>query len=173
VLWWLKQCFIYFCGLAGMKICVLALFLLLPWLARVGDWALKWTEGNEKMQIVFVMMLFPLVMNAMQYYIIDHFIKKKEDKNDHQPLPSDDHDADGHNHAFDAELLDSDDEDERAGSEGSADSMRMSKTRASQVKGLHRQEQHEEYDPDLHGQTAGTGELGRDKVLPKALVPPE
>ncbi|KAH6659939.1 vacuolar membrane protein-domain-containing protein, partial [Truncatella angustata] len=74
--WWVKQSIIYFCGLFGMKICVLVLFLLLPWIARIGDWALSWTDGNEKLQIVFVMMLFPLIMNAMQYYIIDSFIKK-------------------------------------------------------------------------------------------------
>jgi len=75
--WWFKQSIIYFCGLMGMKICVLILFMLLPWLPRVGDWALGWTEGNEKLQIVFVMMLFPVIMNALQYYIIDSFIKKK------------------------------------------------------------------------------------------------
>ncbi|KAK0657656.1 vacuolar membrane protein-domain-containing protein [Cercophora newfieldiana] len=75
--WWLKQSFIYFCGLMGMKICVLILFIMLPWLSRIGDWALGWTEGNEKLQIVFVMMLFPLIMNAMQYYIIDSYIKKQ------------------------------------------------------------------------------------------------
>jgi len=75
--WWFKQSIIYFCGLMGMKICVLILFMLLPWLPRVGDWALGWTEGNEELQIIFVMMLFPVIMNALQYYIIDSFIKKK------------------------------------------------------------------------------------------------
>lgn len=73
--WWLKQSIIYFCGLFGMKICVLIIFLTMPWISRVGDWALSWTDGNEELQIVFVMMLFPLIMNAMQYYIIDSFIK--------------------------------------------------------------------------------------------------
>lgn len=63
-----------------MKFCVLIIFLMLPWISRVGDWALQWTEGNEKLQIVFVMMLFPLIMNAMQYYIIDSFIKKQTSK---------------------------------------------------------------------------------------------
>lgn len=60
-----------------MKFCVLIIFVMLPWISRIGDWALRWTEGNEKVQIVFVMMLFPLIMNAMQYYIIDSFIKKQ------------------------------------------------------------------------------------------------
>ncbi|PSS03616.1 Vaculolar membrane protein-domain-containing protein, partial [Coniella lustricola] len=75
--WWFKQSVIYFLGLFGMKFCVLVIFLVFPWISRVGDWALRWTEGNEKIQIVFVMMLFPLIMNALQYYIIDSFIKNQ------------------------------------------------------------------------------------------------
>ena len=73
--WWLKQCLIYFLGLLGMKACVFLIFHLCPWLGRVGDWALRWTEGNEALQIAFVMLIFPLIMNALQYYIIDTFIK--------------------------------------------------------------------------------------------------
>ncbi|KJR89458.1 vacuolar membrane protein [Sporothrix schenckii 1099-18] len=73
--WWLKQSILYFCGLFGMKICVLIIFIVMPWISHVGDWALGWTDGNEQLQIIFVMMLFPLIMNALQYYIIDSFIK--------------------------------------------------------------------------------------------------
>ncbi|RMZ73642.1 triose phosphate translocater [Pyrenophora seminiperda CCB06] len=73
--WWLKQSIIYFLGLIGMKLCVLAIFALLPWIAWVGDWALRWTEGNTALQIAFVMFVFPLVMNGLQYWIIDNFIK--------------------------------------------------------------------------------------------------
>lgn len=73
--WWLKQSILYFCGLFGMKICVLIIFITMPWISRIGDWALRWTDGNEQLQIIFVMMLFPLIMNALQYYIIDSFIK--------------------------------------------------------------------------------------------------
>lgn len=58
-----------------MKLCVWVLFQLLPWLAWIGDWALKWTEGNEALQITFSMLVFPLIMNALQYWIIDSFIK--------------------------------------------------------------------------------------------------
>ena len=75
--WWLKQSMIYFIGLLGMKSCVFIVFELLPWIVQVGDWALRWTEGNEAVQIAFVMLIFPLIMNAMQYYIIDSFIKNK------------------------------------------------------------------------------------------------
>jgi hypothetical protein len=72
----------------GMKFCVLIIFILCPWLPRVGDWALGWTEGNEKLQIFFVMMLFPLIMNALQYYIIDSYIKKQDGRSS----------SDGHHH---------------------------------------------------------------------------
>ena len=62
-----------------MKLCVLAIFAFLPWIAWVGDWALRWTEGNTALQITFVMFVFPLIMNALQYWIIDNFIKEKVD----------------------------------------------------------------------------------------------
>ncbi|KAF2877789.1 FK506-binding protein 2 precursor [Massariosphaeria phaeospora] len=73
--WWLKQSLIYFLGLLGMKFCVFILFALVPWIAWVGDWALRWTEGNEALQITFVMFVFPLIMNGLQYWIIDGYIK--------------------------------------------------------------------------------------------------
>jgi hypothetical protein len=66
-----------------MKLCVFLLFLLLPWIAWVGDWALRWTEGNEAIQITFVMFIFPLIMNAMQYWIIDGFIKDPASEDSH------------------------------------------------------------------------------------------
>ena len=56
---------------------MLVLFNLLPWISRVGDWALAWTEGNAALQVTFVMLIFPLIMNALQYYIIDSYIKNK------------------------------------------------------------------------------------------------
>ncbi|RAH65829.1 STIMATE family protein [Aspergillus aculeatinus CBS 121060] len=74
--WWFKQSMIYFLGLLGMKICVFFIIQLLPFIVKVGDWALRWTEGNTAVQIIFVMLLFPVIMNAIQYYIIDTFIKK-------------------------------------------------------------------------------------------------
>jgi hypothetical protein len=92
----MKQSFIYFIGLMGMKFCVLVIFLLAPWISRVGDWALRWTEGDEALQVIFVMLVFPVIMNATQYYIIDSFIKNQ--KPEHELIPDDDdeieHEAD-------------------------------------------------------------------------------
>lgn len=90
----------------GMKICVFLIFQICPWIVRVGDWSLRWTEGNEAIQVVFVMLLFPVIMNAIQYYIIDSFIKNQK-PTDHEPIPSEEdededvaQDLDG---AFDSE----------------------------------------------------------------------
>ncbi|KAI0009775.1 vacuolar membrane protein-domain-containing protein [Xylariaceae sp. FL0662B] len=168
--WWLKQSVIYFCGLFGMKICVLVIFLILPWISRVGDWALRWTEGNERVQIVFVMMLFPLIMNALQYYIIDSFIKKKE--TDHERLPQDDHnDRD----PFDDALVASDDDESTSG-ESSGSVKLESSDKFKQAGRDSPRNGHEEYDPDFDGQTvigSSRSQEDRGKLLPKEVVPPE
>lgn len=165
--WWIKQSIIYFCGLFGMKICVLILFLILPWIARVGDWALGWTEGNEKLQIVFVMMLFPLIMNAMQYYIIDSFIKHSE--TDHERLPQEDDDRSFDNTlAEDDEISDSEDRTRRSSSKAYKGMARKdSKTVA------------EEYDPEHDHEVdwnnsshSGQG-IKKGEALPKDLYPRE
>ena len=44
-------------------------------------------------QVFFVMLFFPVVMNALQYYIIDGFIKN-QNPSDHEPIPSEDGEAD-------------------------------------------------------------------------------
>ena len=81
--WYGKQLLIYCIGLIGMKIFVFFLFLALPWLPWVGDWALRWTAGNEALEIAFAVFIFPLAMNAIQYWIIDSFIMDKK-KSNHQ-----------------------------------------------------------------------------------------
>jgi hypothetical protein len=140
--WWLKQSVVYFIGLFGMKLCVLIIFIMMPWISQVGDWALGWTEGNERVQIAFVMMIFPLIMNALQYYIIDSFIKKKETLNDHERLPSDD--PDEHGGAYDDASRPSDlDEDEARSVGAEEERLRSKKNLASETS---------EYDPDVDGE---------------------
>lgn len=74
-----------------MKLFVFFLFAALPWLAWVGDWALRWTEGNEALQIAFVMFIFPVAMNAIQYYIIDSVIKDNSGGHgDFEAVPTED-----------------------------------------------------------------------------------
>ena len=97
------------------------IFQLCPWLARVGDWALRWTNGNKTLQVFFVMLFFPVVMNALQYYIIDGFIKNQKPSGPQESLDSNGDDnnrrtrrsqaqvGDGHNSTDEA---DSDSRDE-------------------------------------------------------------
>lgn len=130
----------------GMKVCVLAIFITMPWISVVGDWALSWTAGNEKLQIAFVMMIFPLIMNGLQYYIIDSFIKKSIHEDDTDSMSPDNTDdrrgrfnqlptsPDGD---FDSEDGDADDERPRA-----------TKVYHGDKSGV---EIHGEYDPDIDG----------------------
>ncbi|MCJ1406128.1 hypothetical protein MMC19_000193 [Ptychographa xylographoides] len=106
--WWLKQCLIYFFGLLGMKTCVFFIFKICPWIIHVGDWALRWTEGNEMVQVFFVMLFFPVIMNALQYYIIDGFIKNQQ-PSEHEPIPSEDGEAEEEEEGEEEEEDDEDD----------------------------------------------------------------
>lgn len=159
--WWLKQSFIYFIGLFGMKLCVLIIFLMIPGIAQVGDWALSWTEGNEKLQIAFSMMIFPLIMNAMQYYIIDSFIKKKDV--DHEPVPTQDSD--------DARMIYDGDVGDDVGSDSDDSERRHQRMK---LQNRTRDSIADEYDPDVDGDAGtvvGSSSSHRPKVGQR--VPPE
>jgi len=159
-----------------MKVCVLIVFLAMPWISRVGDWALGWTEGNEKLQIIFVMMLFPLIMNAMQYYIIDSFIKKPEGdvSHGHQRLPGDDPEADGN--SGEAASLDAYDD---GAFRASTESARSERDMMGMQKGRRKNSRGEEYDPTTDGVassvvgSSNSGSSRTGKVLPTELYPKE
>ena len=116
--WWLKQCLIYFIGLLGMKLCVFGIFQLCPWLGAVGDWALRWTEGSQELQIIFVMFLFPLIMNAMQYYIVDTFIKEQKPKDEYQEISQEEDAVVGGEGAAEAGRINEEDDVSKARSGG-------------------------------------------------------
>ncbi|KAF3907894.1 hypothetical protein ABW21_db0201436 [Orbilia brochopaga] len=98
---WIKQSILYFAGLMFMKLVVALLFAIFPIvLGKFGDFLLGWTEGNRKVQIAFVMFIFPLIMNAVQYYIIDIFIKKQDSKSPHLPVSIDGDSSDDEDTAF-------------------------------------------------------------------------
>jgi hypothetical protein len=180
----------------GMKLCVLILFMMLPWLPHIGDWALGWTEGNEKLQIVFVMMLFPLIMNALQYYIIDSYIKKQEpnlDDNDGHTdtspngtvvydelavSDSDDESCDGADSDSDEE--DKSDSDSEAGNgngrKGGARVRRARRNSATATTPAAPAGLDVEYDPAVDGDSQtviGSSSSSRGGVMPKELLPPE
>lgn len=144
-----------------MKFCVLIIFMAFPWISRVGDWALGWTEGNEKLQIIFVMMLFPLIMNALQYYIIDSYIKKDEkipeDGAESEGLVTGRGDADAANaeeRSSVYSVISGNDEGSSSGSESDAELPRDKKSaKADNKKGGRTKVTEEEYDPAVDGDT--------------------
>ncbi|USP74868.1 hypothetical protein yc1106_02142 [Curvularia clavata] len=154
--WWLKQSIIYFLGLIGMKLCVLALFALLPWIAWVGDWALRWTEGNTALQIAFVMFVFPLIMNALQYWIIDNFIKDPEagsgDSARYGVVREEDSEDEDDEDGEDAEWRERQRRRELGidGEESDVEAAKEARVRAAAAKA-------EEYDPALHGASGKHG----------------
>jgi len=165
----------------GMKICVLILFIMLPWLSHVGDWALGWTEGNEKLQIVFVMMLFPLIMNAMQYYIIDSYIKKQVvDGADSDDGTVGGGSIRGEPVAYDELSVSESDESEVEEDEGGAKRVRGGHLRLARrdTSPLPSPQKGNEYDPDKDGdsQTIIGSSNSRDSTrrgLQKELIPRE
>lgn len=54
---WSKQLIVYIVSLILMKVIVVGLFHLCPWIEDFGDWVLQWTVGNYKLQVVFVMLM--------------------------------------------------------------------------------------------------------------------
>lgn len=67
---WAKQLLVYIVSLIIMKIIVVALFHLCPWISDFGDWVLEWTVGNYKLQVVFVMLM--LVVSLVYLALITH-----------------------------------------------------------------------------------------------------
>ncbi|KAH7188682.1 vacuolar membrane protein-domain-containing protein [Fusarium flagelliforme] len=175
VWWWLKQSVIYFCGLFGMKVCVLIIFIMMPWISKAGDWALGWTEGNEKLQIAFVMMIFPLIMNGLQYYIIDSFIKLKD--TDYETANSNEADEESRRRRYD------DDEDEASRdrlvhSEHETDSESDDEAdkpaaRPAQSSRQPKARDSEEYDPERDGDDRTIIGSSSSARGPKDKVPPE
>ena len=154
--WWAKQSVIYFLGLLSMKFVVLLIFILFPWISHIGDWALRWTEGNEKLQVGFVMLFFPVVMNATQYYIIDTFIKGKVE-------------------AVEGGRMDSEDEDSGSDLEDEAEGLLdpeavVVKHKSGKLRVL---DGNDDYDEDRDGAQIGSGGGSRDAGQAKLMTESE
>lgn len=74
---WLKQTILFSSCLFMVKVCVIIIFTVFPWVEKVGKWILS-PFKNPKSEVVFVMLIFPLIMNVIQFWLIDSVIKAKE-----------------------------------------------------------------------------------------------
>lgn len=72
---WIKQTTVFILAESLMKVCVFGMFRYLPFLFAWGEWVLRWTKGNYRYQVIFVMLIFPLVMNIVQFWIVDTIVK--------------------------------------------------------------------------------------------------
>ncbi|RHZ68931.1 hypothetical protein Glove_292g51 [Diversispora epigaea] len=77
VRWWLMQTIVFVLCLFIMKLIVILIFRVMPFLFNVGKWLMGWTLNDRKLQVVFVMLIFPLIMNIVQFWLVDQVIKKK------------------------------------------------------------------------------------------------
>ncbi|KAI8142860.1 vacuolar membrane protein-domain-containing protein, partial [Fennellomyces sp. T-0311] len=72
---WAKQTGVFVLAEFMMKICIYGLFQAVPAIFDLGDWVLQLIGNDAHYQVVFVMFVFPLFMNAFQFCVIDTIIK--------------------------------------------------------------------------------------------------
>ncbi|KAG8931962.1 hypothetical protein FRC02_001842 [Tulasnella sp. 418] len=93
LVFWAKQAAVYIVAIVSMKLVVLIVFTLFPSTFRVGDWLLSWTGGRGQVQVVFVLGIYPIFMNILQFWIIDSIVKASVlllDLDTHNPATSPD-----------------------------------------------------------------------------------
>ncbi|KDQ64450.1 hypothetical protein JAAARDRAFT_28080 [Jaapia argillacea MUCL 33604] len=73
--YWARQAAVYVLSLTTMKIVVVGLFALWPGIVEVGAWLLSWLGSENAVQVIFVMGLFPIMMNILQFWLIDSIVK--------------------------------------------------------------------------------------------------
>lgn len=73
--YWLKQLASYLFVLLLMKMAVLLLFAIFPFLFDVGSWLLGLFGSHKQAQVLFSMALFPLAMNIIQFWLIDSLLR--------------------------------------------------------------------------------------------------
>ncbi|GMF08281.1 unnamed protein product [Ambrosiozyma monospora] len=76
--WYFKQLGLYFVGLLTMKVALYVTLKLFPFLITFASWVLSWSDGIPNIQVFFVVLVFPLIMNTFQYYVIDNIIQSPE-----------------------------------------------------------------------------------------------
>ncbi|PWN18402.1 hypothetical protein BCV69DRAFT_71933 [Microstroma glucosiphilum] len=81
VAYWFRQLGMYFFALLVMKVIVTILFVLFPFLFALGRWILSLFGEAKNIQVLFVMCLFPLAMNTLQFWLVDSFLR-------HDPVKS-------------------------------------------------------------------------------------
>lgn len=126
-------------------------------------------------QVFFVMLFFPLVMNALQYYIIDSFIKDQK-PSDHVPIPSEDEDDSDHDQGRRGRTIDrvsdSENEDEAEVAKR-ADTVKASRLGEEDESLKKEPKKLDEYDPDVDGSRSIGSSSGEPVNNPPPPPPPK
>ncbi|KAI8079614.1 vacuolar membrane protein-domain-containing protein [Gilbertella persicaria] len=90
---WTRQLIVFLSAEILTKACLYEIIVYLPWFITLAKMALDWTGDNPHFQLVFVMLIFPLVMNALQFWLTDTILKVQQvkeewtiNKNERTPL---------------------------------------------------------------------------------------
>ncbi|GJE84537.1 STIMATE domain-containing protein [Phanerochaete sordida] len=73
--YWFRQLSVYLFSLATMKLLVVGLFALWPGVFKLGEWLLTFLGPSEAAQVIFTMGIFPIIMNILQFWLIDSIVK--------------------------------------------------------------------------------------------------
>jgi len=74
-LYWIRQASIYVVTILTMKLLIIGLFAAWPGIFGFAEFLLSWTDGNASLQVIFVMGIFPIIMNVVQFWLIDSIVK--------------------------------------------------------------------------------------------------
>ncbi|EIW61555.1 uncharacterized protein TRAVEDRAFT_118048 [Trametes versicolor FP-101664 SS1] len=86
ITYWLRQSAVYVFALTTMKLLVVALFAALPIIFDAAEWLLTFLGPSDAAQVIFTMGLFPIMMNVIQFWLIDSIVKGSDS---HSPLSLD------------------------------------------------------------------------------------
>ncbi len=90
--YWLKQLASYLFVLFLMKMAVLVIFAIFPFLFDVGSWILGLFGNHKDFQVLFSMALFPLAMNILQFWLIDSLLRHNPYTSSYSKINPDDED---------------------------------------------------------------------------------
>ncbi|KAF8574204.1 hypothetical protein K439DRAFT_1373081, partial [Ramaria rubella] len=75
LVYWGRQAAVYVFTILTMKLLLVGLFAAWPGIFELAEWLLSWTAGNDRLQVIFVMGIFPIIMNVLQFWLIDSIVK--------------------------------------------------------------------------------------------------
>ncbi|KAF8914263.1 vacuolar membrane protein-domain-containing protein [Gymnopilus junonius] len=114
LIYWARQAALYVLTLTTMKAVVITILILFPGIYLLGEWLLSWTWTGEgdAVQVIFVMGIFPITMNIVQFWLIDSIVKasttgpltldvEQGTYEDHEPIFHAPENDDDHGHGAD------------------------------------------------------------------------